>query len=192
MGLYKYIREAWTGHEISDPELQTKRLSEWRAQPVTFRVDKPTRLDRARSLGYKAKPGFIIVRQRVDRGGRMRATIRKGRRTAHRRHKLILKQNYQQIAEQRAQKSYVNCEVLNSYEVGKDGTHYWYEIILVDTSHPAIKADKNIAWITNPANRNRVFRGLTSAGKRGRGMMNKGKGAEKVRPSLKANSGRAN
>jgi large subunit ribosomal protein L15e len=192
MGLYKYIRDAWANHEISDPMLQTKRLSEWRTQPVTFRIERPTRLDRARSLGYKAKPGFIIVRQRVDRGGRMRARIRKGRRTAHMRHKLIIKQNYQQVAEQRAGKAFTNCEVLNSYEVGKDGTHYWYEIILVDTSHPVIKADKNIAWITNPANRNRVTRGLTSAGKRGRGMMHKGKGAEKVRPSLRANSGRAN
>lgn len=192
MGLYKYIRESWIGHENSNPEIQKARLIEWRTQPVTLRIERPTRLDRARSLGYKAKPGFIIVRQRVDRGGRMRATIRKGRRSAHKRQKLILKQNYQQIAEQRVAKQFPNCEVLNSYHAGKDGTHYWYEIIMVDPNHPAIKADKNIAWIANPANKNRVSRGLTSAGKRGRGLNRKGKGAEKIRPSLRANSGRGN
>tara|TARA_B100000459_G_scaffold122323_1_gene74940 strand:- start:185 stop:400 length:216 start_codon:yes stop_codon:yes gene_type:complete len=32
--------------------------------------------------------------------------------------------------------------------------------------------------------------GKTSAGKRGRGLHNKGKGAEKLRPSLKANQNR--
>ncbi|MBT92991.1 MAG: 50S ribosomal protein L15e, partial [Euryarchaeota archaeon] len=36
----------------------------------------------------------------------------------------------------------------------------------------------------------RAYRGKTSAGKRGRGLMNKGKGAEKLRPSLKANKNR--
>jgi large subunit ribosomal protein L15e len=35
-----------------------------------------------------------------------------------------------------------------------------------------------------------VHRGKTSAGKRGRGLHNKGKGAEKLRPSLAANQNR--
>ena len=36
-----------------------------------------------------------------------------------------------------------------------------------------------------------ITRGLTSAGKKGRGLMYKGKGAEKVRPSVRANSKKA-
>ncbi|ALV62505.1 LSU ribosomal protein L15e [Thermococcus sp. 2319x1] len=47
-----------------------------------------------------------------------------------------------------------------------------------------------IAWIAGKAHKGRVFRGLTSAGKRSRGLLNKGKGAEKVRPSIRAHRGR--
>ena len=64
--------------------------------------------------------------------------------------------------------------------------HKFYEVILVDPQHPAIRNDPKIAWIAHPANRGRVYRGLTSAGKKGRGLMYKGKGVEKVRPSIGA------
>jgi large subunit ribosomal protein L15e len=191
MGLYKYIRQAWKDPKKGLGEIWTKRLVEWRTEPVTVRIEHPTRLDRARALGYKAKPGFILVRQRIDRGGRMRPQIRKGRKSSKKRQKMVLEMNYQQIAERRAALKFANCEVLNSYEVGKDGTHFWYEIIFVDKSSPSILADKHIAWIANPANTRRVFRGMTSSGRKSRGLRNKGKGAEKVRPSLNANSGRA-
>ncbi|HDI46335.1 MAG TPA: 50S ribosomal protein L15e, partial [Candidatus Methanomethylia archaeon] len=62
----------------------------------------------------------------------------------------------------------------------------WFEVILVDPHHPAIKSDKDINWICNPSQRGRVFRGLTPAGRKSRGLTRKGKGAEKVRPSRKA------
>ena len=42
------------------------------------------------------------------------------------------------------------------------------EVILVDKHHPVIKADKSINWITTQ--RRRAFRGLTSAGKKSRGL----------------------
>jgi large subunit ribosomal protein L15e len=35
-------------------------------------------------------------------------------------------------------------EVLNSYWVGEDGQHEWFEAILVDPNHPSIKNDDNI------------------------------------------------
>ena len=66
----------------------------------------------------------------------------------------------------------------------EDGNYYWFEVILVDRANPVIKADKELSWITNE--RGRVFRGKTSAGIRARGLLNKGKGAEKLRPSLRA------
>ena len=93
-------------------------------------------------------------------------------------------QNYRSICEQRAAKSYPNCEVLNSYEVGKDGKHYWYEVILVDRSHPAIKKDKTLSWITKE--KGRAFRGKTSAAKKIRGLHGTRKGHEKMRPSKSA------
>src|SRR3989442_1556501 len=98
--------------------------------------------------------------------------------------KITMAKSIQRIAEERTAKHYPNMEVLNSYWVGEDGTHKYYEVILVDPNHPAIRSDPKINWICNPANRGRVFRGLTSAGKKGRGLLYKGKGAEKIRPSI--------
>jgi len=95
--------------------------------------------------------------------------------------------NYQLVAEQRAQKKFNNCEVLNSYFVAKDGLYYWYEIIMVDAHHPSIYKDNRTKWLKSGKHKGRVFRGLTSAGKKSRGLYNKGKGAEKLRPSRHAN-----
>ncbi len=164
MGAYKYIRQLWKQPKKNLGSLYKERLIAWRREPVTLRLKRPTRLDRARSLGYKAKQGFIIVRQRVGRGGHKRSHIgRKGRKSKRYHLKLTLIKNYQQIAEQRTARNYPNCEVLNSYWVGKDEMHYWYEIVLVDKSHPVILADKNISWIAQPQHTGRVFRGLTSS-----------------------------
>ncbi|MFW5865855.1 MAG: 50S ribosomal protein L15e [Nanoarchaeota archaeon] len=188
MSMYKYIREAWKKPKNSLGDLRMKRLIEYRRQPTTLRIQRPTRLDRARSLGYKAKTGFIIVRQRVLRGGHMREKFKGGRRPkAYGRRKVVGK-SYQQIAEERVARQYTNCEVLNSYYLDKDGKHYWYEVILVDRTNPNILKDKNINWIS--LEKNRVFRGKTSAGKKSRGLRNKGLGAEKVRPSQKSNKNR--
>jgi len=187
MAVYKYIRDLWKKPKTSLKEIHKERLIQWRREAVTERIRKPTRLDRARSLGYRAKQGFIMVRQRVSRGGRMRPTIKHGRRPKHNRQRKVLGMSYQTIAETRASKKFTNCEVLNSYWVAEDGKSVWYEIILVDKSHPVIKKDKNIKWITQKQHTRRVFRGLTSSAKKSRGLLNKGKGAEKVRPSQRAN-----
>ena len=179
MSMYKYIRKLWKKPKAEMPELWRARLIKWRKEPSTVRLKRPTRLDRARSLGYKAKQGYLIVRQRVLRGGHRRPTIRKGRRPKHSRQSMVLNKSYRQIAEQRANKKYPNCEVLNSYWVAEDGMFYWYEVVLVDKAHPVIQADKNINWISDRQHKRRVYRGLTSAGRKSRGLRNKGKGAEK-------------
>ena len=116
----------------------------------------------------------------------MRPTIQGGRRPKTSRQRLVLDINYQLIAEQRAQTKYPNCNVLNSYYVMKDGKYYWYEIILIDISHPVILADPKIRWITEIQHKGRAFRGLTSTANKSRGLRWKGKGAEKMRPSKAA------
>ena len=93
--------------------------------------------------------------------------------------------NYRWVAEQRAQRKFTNLEVLNSYKIGKDGQHYFFEIILIDPQRHEIKKDKTISWITNKKNKRRVFRGLTSAGKKSRGLRKKSHKL-KVRPSVRA------
>jgi len=95
----------------------------------------------------------------------------------------VLAKNYRLLSEERCQRKHPNLEVLNSYFVGKNKSYYFYEVILVDKEHPSIKADSRINWICNGANTKRVFRGLTSAGRKIRGLRHKGKGAEKLRPS---------
>lgn len=182
-GMYHYIREAW-----KDPwsgvvgELMKKRLVEWRNGPAIVRLEKPTRLDRARALGYRAKQGFVVVRVRVRRGGLRRHRIKGGRRPKRKGMlKITMAKSIQRIAEERAARKFPNLEVLNSYWVGQDGYYKYYEVIMVDPHHPVIKNDPKINWICEAQHKGRAFRGLTSAGKKGRGLRNKGKGAEKVR-----------
>ncbi|MDY6966971.1 MAG: 50S ribosomal protein L15e [Halobacteriota archaeon] len=189
---YRYISEAWARPKDSYvDELRWSRLQKWRREPTVARIERPTRLDRARSLGYKAKQGIIVARTRIRRGSRRKSRYIRGRRTKHMgMHKITPAKSLQRIAEERTARRFPNLEVLNSYWVGEDGRHKWFEVILVDPNHPVIKSDPNLNWICDPSNKGRAFRGKTSAGKRGRGLNNKGKGTEKIRPSIRANQSR--
>jgi large subunit ribosomal protein L15e len=165
-----------------------ERIFNWRQDNAVTRLEHPTRLDRAHALGWRAKPGFIMARVRVRRGGQRKRHIIAGRRPKHKGiNKLTLAKSIQRIAEERAQKKFPNLEVLNSYWVGEDGKDRFYEVILIDRAHPVIVNDPRIGWIADPQHRGRVFRGLTSGGRKGRGLRWKGKGAERMRPSRKAN-----
>ena len=188
---YKYIAEAWAKPEKSFvDELMRQRLIVWRRQPVIIRVERPTRLDKARKLGYRAKQGFVVARVRVRRSG-----FRKKRPTAGRRPKRMGVKKFKPsksmrlIAEERVARKFPNLEVLNSYWVGEDGVSKWFEVILVDPHHPAIMADKNINWIGQKQHHRRVFRSMTSAGKKVRSLRTRGRGAERFRPSLQKDTG---
>ncbi len=181
-GLYHQLREAW---KKPDENRLRELMTEWRKDFVVKKIEKPTRIDKARILGYKAKKGFVIARVRLLRGGRRGTPTNKGRRSKRQSNKKIVKMSYRWIAEQRAQKKFTNLEVLNSYFLAKDGKNYFYEIILVDTSRPEIINDKTINWLCKSTNRKRVFRGLTSAGKKSRGLRSKSP-MNKARPSVRA------
>jgi large subunit ribosomal protein L15e len=181
--VYSHIGDAWKKPSKSYvKDLKWERMIEWRHGPSFVRVERPLRLDRARTLGYKAKQGYIIVRAKVRRGSMRKHTIKGGRRAKRKGiTKITTSKNLQHIAEERVSKRYPNMEVLGSYWIGEDGKGKFYEVILVDPHHPVIKSDPKINWICDPQHRSRVYRGLTSAGKKSRGLRNKGKGAEKVR-----------
>jgi large subunit ribosomal protein L15e len=184
--MYGYVGDMWKKPRHDEMKrLQWERMIEWRKEPSIMRIEYPTRLDRARELGYKAKQGYILVRVKVRRGGLRKRRIKGGRKASKKGVlKITMGKSLQRIAEERASKKYPNLEVLNSYWVGQDGKQKYYEVILVDPNHPVIKSDPKINWIGK--HKSRAERGLTSAGKKGRGLMNKGKGAEKVRPSIRA------
>ncbi len=199
--MYKYIGDFWKNRNSPEfKDLMRQRIIQWRREGATERVERPTRLDRARALGYKAKQGYVIVRARVRRGGRRKQRPVRGRKSRNMGvNKITPKKSIKVIAEERVGRRYSNLEVLNSYWVGQDGKHKFFEIILIDPQHPVIAKDPRTSWISlkelrgedvfyikNPVHRGRVHRGLTSAAKKSRGLRNKGYGAEKIRPSLRA------
>jgi large subunit ribosomal protein L15e len=181
-GMYHYMKDAWREKDI---DRLRELMIDWRSEDTVAVTYKPTRIDKARRLGYKAKKGFVIARVRIKRGGKQRELTNKARKPKKHTIKKTIKMNYQWIAEQRVQKKFPNLEVLNSYKLAKDGKYYFFEVILVDYSRPEIKNDRTINWICKKTNQHRVFRGLTSAAKKSRGLRNKGNNY-KVRPSLRA------
>lgn len=190
MGYTKYVSQSWKRPRDTFGELWRRRLEQWRSEPVVTRASKPLRIDKARALGYKAKQGFIVARVRVRKGMRKRPRPAGGRKPSKAGRFFSPKKSWQWIAEEKAARKFPNLEVLNSYYVGEDGDSQWYEIIMVDAAHPSIKSDVDVSWITQAPHHGRVFRGLTSAGKFSRGLRHKGRGAEKVRPSIRAHEKR--
>jgi len=192
MGYTKYVSALYKNKkslkELGD--VLTERKKQWRREEPVIRAEHPTRPDKARQYGYRAKQGFIIVRSRIRRGGLNKVRPSRGRRPKRMGvKKLTAAKNLQRMAEERAQRHYPNLQVLASYWVLEDGKNKWYEVIMVDPAHPAIKSDKKIGWMSKEKGK-RAFRGLTPAGKRGRGLNKKGQGTEKMRPSLRANKRR--
>jgi len=174
MGLYQKLKEMVRKPTEELKSINKSRLIEWRRENRFERIERPTKIDKARKLGYKAKKGFVIIRVRILRGGRSRPLYgRKGRKPSKSGVKgFTPTKSLQWIAEERVQRKYPNLEVLGSYEVGRDGRYKWFEVIMVDPNQPEIKNNKNLKWVTSKKNRRRVFRGLTSSGKKARGLRN--------------------
>jgi large subunit ribosomal protein L15e len=189
---YSHIREAWqTPKEGKLAELQWQRQQEWRDEGAIERIERPTRLDKARSQGYKAKQGVVVARVAVRKGTARKQRFKAGRRSKRQGvNKITRRKSIQRIAEERASRKYPNLRVLNSYWVGEDGSRKWHEVILLDPEHPAIENDDDLNWICDDTQRGRPFRGKTGAGVRGRGMGSRGKGTEHTRPSLRSDNRR--
>jgi large subunit ribosomal protein L15e len=188
---YKYVKETFEKHEKGYMSPDWYRGIEYRKGKSIERIENPTNIHRARTLGYKAKQGYIMVRARIRKGGMHKVRPKRGRKPrALGVKKYTTGKNLQWIAEERVQRKYPNMQVLNSYKLFSDGRHWYYEVILVDPNHPVVNSDPNIKWISEPAHNKRVTRGLTSAGKKARGLYKKGWGSEKTRPSIRANKGR--
>lgn len=73
-------------------------------------------------------------------------------------------------AEERVGRRCANLRVLNSYWINQDSTYKYYEVILVDPQHKAIRRDARINWIVAPVHKHRESRGLTATGKKSRGL----------------------
>jgi large subunit ribosomal protein L15e len=191
MGAYKYLEELWKKKQSDVLNFILRvRTWEYRQLPVLHRANRPSRPDKARRLGYKAKQGYVVYRIRVRRGGRKRPVskgIVYGKPASQGIVKLKPTRSLRATAEERVGRALSELRVLNSYWIAQDGTYKYYEVILVDPFHNAIRNDPRINWITNPVHKHREIRGLTSAGKKSRGLRVKGNKAKNLRPSRRGN-----
>jgi len=190
MGAYKYLEELYRKKQSDVLRFLLRiRCWEYRQLPSLHRASRPTRPDKARRMGYKAKQGYIIYRVRVKRGGRKRPAkkgIVYGKPANQGINQLKFERSLRSIAEERVGRRCGNLRVLNSYWVNQDATYKYYEIILVDPSHNAIRNDPRIKWICAPVMKHRELRGMTATGRKSRGLVGKGPKFARNRPSRRA------
>ncbi|MCJ1418970.1 60S ribosomal protein L15 [Xylographa parallela] len=174
MGHYKYIEEL---HKKKQSDvlrfLLRVRCWELRQLNVIHRASRPSRPDKARRLGYKAKQGYVIYRVRVRRGGRKRPVPKGatyGKPTNQGVNQLKYQRSLKSTAEERVGRRCANLRVVNSYWINQDSTYKYFEVILVDPQHKAIRNDARINWIVKPVHKHRESRGLTATGKKSRGL----------------------
>ncbi|MCZ6615715.1 MAG: 50S ribosomal protein L15e [Thaumarchaeota archaeon] len=147
--MYRYISKTWEGHLQTRSPIIKDRAVIWRREQAILRIERPSRLDRARKLGFKSKQGFVMLRVRVGRGGMRKSRPKSGRRPKHLgtvRIKAAI--SMKQVAERRVLKKFPNLKVMGSYVVYRDGKNQWFEIILVDPDHPSIKVDSDLSWLS--------------------------------------------
>lgn len=196
MGVYKYLEELWRKKQ-SDLLRFLLRVRCWQYRQLTsvHRAPRPTRPDKARRLGYKAKQGYVIYRVRVRRGGRkkpvskgivygkpknvginqlkfqrsLRSVAEVSQSSGHLCGKLELEQPLVSLQE-RAGRYCGALRVLNSYWVGQDSIYKYFEVIMIDPQHKAVRRDPRINWLVKPVHKHRELRGLTSAGRQNRGL----------------------
>merc|ERR1712165_91775 len=175
MGAYKYMTELYRKKQ-SDVMRYLLRIRCWQYRQLAkvHRVPRSTRPDKARRLGYKNKQGFVLFRIAMRRGGRKRP-VAKGCPYGKPKTSGAVKQQkpvrtLQSIAEERVGRRIASLRVLNSYWVGQDSTYKYYEVIMIDPSHKAIRRDPKINWMCKAVQKHRELRGLTAAGKSSRGL----------------------
>ncbi|MBS3069564.1 50S ribosomal protein L15e [Candidatus Micrarchaeota archaeon] len=157
MGMYRHVKETFQQEYKERSDLYRARLAKWNKEPSTLRLERPTNLVRARTLGYKAKKGFAVVRVKVGRGSRKRPHPWGGRKPGKNYAYVSPAKSLQHIAQERVARKFSNMEVLNSYWVGENSTTKFFEVILVDMQIQPMQLQ-----------RGRAFRGLTHAARKHR------------------------
>ena len=171
MGANKYIRAAfqneWNGTKDENYDyalIMRKRGIEFRNEErAVVKVDHPTNLPSARSVGYKAKQGIFVVRVRVRKGtGTHHRPKNKRRPKRQGQAKLSRRISTQGMAEQKASKYHENAEALGSYKIAEDGKWHYFEVVMADRNSTSILADKNLKFLAY-GHQGRAERGKTYA-----------------------------
>jgi len=143
--MYRQIGDSWVSMvKRSSPNIR-QRAIQWRRGPTMVRLERPSRLNRARSLGYKPKQGIVVVRIKITRGGMRQKRPTSGRRPKHM-GTLKIKGHFssQDTANRRVLEKYPNTRLIGSYPVYEDGRFIWFEVILADTNHPGLQSSYDI------------------------------------------------
>lgn len=162
MGYYKEMKKSIREGYKSRSNIYKDRIYQWRTEPTVSKINKPTNIPRARSLGYKAKPGVIMLRVKVVGGKKKRKHFDGGRKPSKSGKFYSRATSTRAIAEGRAARKFINCEVLNSYFVGQAGSETFYEVIMLEKNNSNIIADKNYLPIVSQ--KGRAFRSTTHVG----------------------------
>ncbi|PIK34943.1 ribosomal protein L15 [Apostichopus japonicus] len=125
MGSHKYVSELWKKKQC-DVMRFLRRIRTWHYRQLSsvHRASRPTRPDKAKSLGYRAKQG-------KDQGI----------------NQLKFQRSLQSVAEERVGRRCGGLRVLSSYWIAEDSTYKYYEIIMVDPFHKAIRRTPDMQWI---------------------------------------------
>jgi len=169
MNAYNYMKKLFSKPKSTKD--YGKTLIGLRSEASIERVNKPLKPGRARTLGYKAKTGYSIIRVKIKKGGRKRRPFHGASRKPSKSGLtgFVTTKSLQLIAEERAYRKYPNLEVINSYWVGEDGVSKWFEVIMVDPKLPEISGDNKLIGLIS--HKKRVLRGLTSRGRKMRGLI---------------------
>lgn len=129
---YKHLKDIHSDKNSEDyKKLMRERLRKWRKEPAIVRMEHPTNLVRAKSLGWKNKKNYLVVRSRIRKGTMRKERPRMGRKTKSLGMTGVSpKISIKRIAEQRVDKKYPNCKILNSYEVADAGDFKYFEVLL--------------------------------------------------------------
>jgi large subunit ribosomal protein L15e len=137
---YSYMAESWQDRTPEFRDWLRRSAITWRREPVIKRIPRPTNLTTARRLGYKAKPGIIVVRIRLRRGGARKPRPISGRRQkAMGSSKFTRSISLQSVAEKRAGRRFPNMKIKRAYHLFSDGVNHWFEVILSDPAHPGLE-----------------------------------------------------
>jgi large subunit ribosomal protein L15e len=75
----QYVEELWRKKQSDVLRFLLRvRCWEYRQLPSIVRLARPTRADKARRMGFKAKQGYVVYRVRVRRGNRKRPVHKVG------------------------------------------------------------------------------------------------------------------
>jgi large subunit ribosomal protein L15e len=142
LALYRQIGETWQKVSREKYGDIRERAVALRRGPTMERLERPSRLDKARMFGYKAKEGVVVIRIKVNKSGMRRQRPVSGRRPKH---LGVLRMRsdepVQKVAERRVKERHSNLKLLGSYQLWVDGKHRWFECVMIDPLHPAIKND---------------------------------------------------